>query len=98
MYAMTGGQMGNCTQFYGHMYLAYMFIDEKSVDSLRPLRHQLKLSTFSAFSSFTSHRSISFSLSVQFPTTAFVYIHRNQSSNRSTVNKEPIGKNKEPGR
>ena len=44
MYAMTGGQMGNC------------------------------------------------------PTAAFVYIHRNQSSNRSTVNKELIGKNKEPGR
>ena len=56
-----------------------------------------KLSTFSAFSSFTSHRSISFSLSVQFPTTAFVYIHRNQPSNRSTVNKVPIGKNKVPG-
>ena len=41
---------------------------------------------------------LSSSLSVQFPTGAFVYIHRNQSSNRSTVNKVPIGKNKVPGR
>ena len=44
----------------------------------------------------TSHSSLSFSLSNQFPTTAFVYIHRNQSSNHSTVNKRPIGKNKRP--
>ena len=40
----------------------------------------------------------SLSLSVQFPTAAFVYIHRNQFSNRSTVNKVPIGKNKVPGK
>ena len=72
MYTMTGGQMGNCTQFYGHMYIAYMYI-------ISPLSRSL-------------------ALRVLFPTTAFVYIHRNQSSNRSTVNKEPIGKNKEPGR
>ena len=39
----------------------------------------------------------SLSLSVQFPTTVFVYIHRNQSSNHSTGNKGPIGKNKGPG-
>ena len=41
--------------------------------------------------------SRSLSLSVQFPTTVFVYIHRNQSSNHSTGNKGPIGKNKGPG-
>ena len=38
------------------------------------------------------------SLSIKFPTTGFVYIHRNQSPNHSTVNKRPIGKNKRPGR
>ena len=37
-------------------------------------------------------------LSIKFPTTGFVYIHRNQSPNHSTVNKRPIGKNKRPGR
>ena len=47
---------------------------------------------------FTSHRSLSFSLSIKFPTTGFVYIHRNQSPNHSTVNKRPIGKNKRTGR
>ena len=41
--------------------------------------------------------SRSLSLSIQFPTTVFVYIHRNQSSNHSTGNKGPIGKNKGPG-
>ena len=41
--------------------------------------------------------SRSLSLSVQFPTTVFVYIQRNQSSNQSTGNKGPIGKNKGPG-
>ena len=98
MYAMTGGQMGNCTQFYGHMYLAYMFIDEKKCRFTSPTSAPIETEHFFGISSFTSHRSISFSLSVQFPTTAFVYIHRNQSSNRSTVNKVPIGKNKVPGR
>ena len=42
--------------------------------------------------------NISTCLSVQFPTAVFVYIHRNQSSNHSTGNKGPIGKNKGPGR
>ena len=64
---------------------------KKSVNSLR----QLKTEHF--FGIFFSQDHARYPLSVQFPTTVFVYIHRNQSSNHSTGNKGPIGKNKGPG-
>ena len=80
------------------MYLAYMFIDEKKCRFTSSTSAPIETEHF--FGIFLVYKSQIHlvPLSVQFPTTAFVYIHRNQSSNRSTGNKEPIGKNKEPGR